>query len=612
MLSARLRIAGIAGHLSRGPGESATDDQTVVTESKNDTAVSAQTSNSAGIVYRTELDPVSFLKRSALVFPTQTAVVYRDTSFTYAQFSERARRLAAALVYMKATVVAVLLPNIPAMLDAYFGVPLSRAVLVPINTRLNSDEIEYILQKSKTDVLIIDKELSHLVTPFVEGVHNGAKSFNGTAAVSSSSATDLKRVIVVEDSGRPENDPYERVLHTAVKEGRQVPSLDDFPKLQSEDDIVCVCFTSGTTGRPKGVMLHYRGAYLNALSELLEMNMTSSSRYLWTLPMFHAGGWCFPWAVTAIGAVHVLLRKIDYPEIWRLLKTCGITHYCAAPTVQTFILNDPARERLPQPVKTMIAGAPPSPTLLGGLMDINITPVHVYGLTETFGPSAVCSWQEAWTRDNVSAEDQARFLSRQGQGFITGDMIRVVDPITLKDVPRDGNTMGEVVFTGNLVMAGYLHDKEASDKAFKGGVFHSGDLGVMHADGYVELRDRMKDIIISGGENISTIEVENAVSSHPQVLEACVVSSPDSVWGERPVVYLTLRTKVGNKEDEEALKTDIFQHLRQRLAGFKMPKAINVMSELPKTSTGKIQKYVVRQMEWAKNGHAATGVKKIN
>ncbi|KAI9326568.1 AMP-dependent synthetase and ligase [Zopfochytrium polystomum] len=582
-------------------------------------AASTTSSPSATTVipYRTELNPLSFLRRTALLYPNKPAALYNSLSISYGSLASRSRRLATGLqTALKGCpgnstlggrcVVAVLLFNTPAMLDAFFGLPLVGAVMVAINTRLNADEVQYILQKSKANILIVDRELLPLI-PTVP-VSANATSPTGIVPVKADSIPSLSSVLVVDDHPeQPEKDRYERFLVTAGK--AELP-FDAFPKLKAEDDIIAVNFTSGTTGRPKGVMYHYRGAYLNALSELIEIGMNSDSKYLWTLPMFHASGWCFPWAVTAAGAAHVLLRKIDYAEIWRLFNAHGITHFCAAPTVQTFIVNHPSAKRLPHQVKTMVAAAPPSPTLLEAMMALNILPVHVYGLTETYGPSAVCAWQTEWK--SLPVHEQAQFLSRQGHGFPTADEVRVIDPATGKDVPMDGNTMGEVVFSGNLVMAGYLDDPEATAKAFQGGVFHTGDLGVRHADGYVELRDRMKDIIISGGENISTIEVENAVTAHPLVLEACVVSTPDATWGERPVAYLTLKTRVApNTPAMEAVKSDLTKHLRAQLAGFKMPARLEIVDELPKTSTGKVQKYVVRDMEWKRAGKDVKG-KKIN
>jgi fatty-acyl-CoA synthase len=332
-------------------------------------------------------------------------------------------------------------------------------------------------------------------------------------------------------------------------------------------------------------------SYLNALAEVIETGLTSSSVYLWTLPMFHCNGWCFTWAVTAVGGTHVCLRKVDPDLIWDLFETEGVTHYNGAPTVQIFLVNHPRAHRLAQQVTVTVAGAPPSPTLLGQLKELNIRPIHVYGLTETYGPHTVCEWRPEW--DQLPHAEQARLLARQGQNNVTADPVRIIDE-KMQDVPRDAQTMGEVAMRGNNVMKGYYNDPEATARAFTGGWFHSGDMGVWHPDGYIELRDRAKDIIISGGENISTIEVEQTVAQHPAVMECAVVAIPDEKWGERPKAFVTL------KPGQTATEQEIIAFCRQRLAHFKCPVAVE-FGPLPKTSTGKIQKYVLREKEW--KGH---------
>ncbi|HEX9819245.1 MAG TPA: acyl--CoA ligase family protein [Methylomirabilota bacterium] len=516
--------------------------------------------------YRTELTPVSFLRRSAYVFPDKTAVVHGERRYSYRQFEERANRLASglrALGLRHLDRVAAILPNIPAMLDIHFGVPAAGLVIVPINTRLGSDEIGYILRHSGARALFVDQELEGLVKPL---------DLSGLT------------VIRVDDTGTA-GDPYEDFL------AAQSPAPGE-PALEDEMETISINYTSGTTGRPKGVMLHHRGAYLNAVGEIVETGMTFESTYLWTLPMFHCNGWCFTWGVTAMAATHVCLRRVDPGRIWDLIDGEGITHYCGAPTVQIGIVNDPRAHALTRPVTCAVAGAPPSPTLLGRLKALGFRPVHVYGLTETYGPHTVCAWHAEW--DRLPAEEMARHAARQGQGYVLFDLVRVVDD-AMNDVPMDGETLGEVVMRGNNVMKGYFEQPEASAEAFRGGWFHSGDLAVWHPDGYIELRDRKKDIIISGGENISTIEVEQTVARHPAVLECAVVAVPDARWGERPKAFVTL------KPGTTATEAEVIEFCRGHIAHFKCPAAVE-FGDLPKTSTGKVQKFVLRDREW--QGHA--------
>jgi len=516
-------------------------------------------------VYRTELTPVSFLERSAYVFPQKTAVVHGRRRYTYGQLEERVNRLASALRgagLARNDRVAFLCPNIPAMLEAHYGVPAAGGVLVAINIRLNSDEVGYILKHSGSRFLFVDAEFEPVVKPL--------------------DLTGL-RVIRVDDTGET-GDPYEDFLQTGSPE--RVESW-----LQDEEEMLSINYTSGTTGRPKGVMYSHRGAWINAIGEVIEARMSFDTKYLWTLPMFHCNGWCFTWGVTAVAGTHVCLRRVEPARVWELIDTEGITHYNGAPTVHIGVVNDPKAHTLERPVTVCVAGAPPSPTLLGRLRELGFRPVHVYGLTETYGPHTVCAWHEEW--DALPAEERARLAARQGQGYALFDLVRVVDA-NMNDVPRDAQTLGEVIMRGNNVMMGYFEQRDATAEAFRGGWFHSGDIAVWHPDGYVELRDRKKDIIISGGENISTIEVEQAVAKHPAVLECAVVAIPDEKWGERPKAFVTL------KPGQKATETEVIEFCRQHIAHFKCPAAVE-FGDLPKTSTGKVQKFVLREKEW--KGH---------
>jgi fatty-acyl-CoA synthase len=388
------------------------------------------------------------------------------------------------------------------------------------------------------------------------------------------------QVVVVEDTGEP-SDGYEDFLAASSAE----PTVS---WLEDEEETISINYTSGTTGRPKGVMYTYRGAFLNALGEVIETGMNFNSVYLWTLPMFHCNGWCFTWAVTSVSGTHVCLRKVDPDLIWDLFEKEGITHYNGAPTVQISLVNHPKAKPMDRQITVTVAGAPPSPTILGQLKALNFRPIHVYGLTETYGPFTICEWHPEWSE--LSPEDQAQKMARQGLSYLTYDNVRIVDG-EMGDVPANADVMGEVVMRGNGVMKGYFEQPEATDEAFKGGWFHSGDIGVRHPDGYIELRDRKKDIIISGGENISTIEVEQTIAKHPAVLEVAVVAIPDEKWGERPKAFVTL------KPGQSVTAQEIIAFCKQHLASFKAPASVE-FGELPKTSTGKVQKFVLREKEW--------------
>jgi fatty-acyl-CoA synthase len=531
----------------------------------------------------TELTPLSFLARSAGVYPDKTAIVHGTARWTYAGFARDVQRLARGLRasgVRPGDRVACLLPNVPAMLHAHFGVPLAGAVLVAVNTRLSAEEVRYILDHSGATVLVVDSALTGAVEPIRHQLET------------------VREIVVHVDPEGPDGgsapDGYAELLARG-DQGEDLPwAVDD------ERGTISINYTSGTTGRPKGVQYHHRGAYLNSLGEIVHSDHDPSSVYLWTLPMFHCNGWCTPWGITAIGGTHVCLREVRGDAIWRLIDEHRVTHLNGAPTVVTTIMNAPEARILDYALVVTTAGAPPSPTTILEMERLGFRVVHVYGLTETYGPYTVCQWQEDWAA--LEPTERARRQSRQGVGMIQADPVRVVEvladdvadwaAVELVDVPRDGTTMGEIVMHGNNVMSGYYRDPDATAKAFAGGWYHSGDLGVMHPDGYVELRDRAKDVIISGGENISTVEVEQAVLAHPAVLEAAVVGVPDERWGERPKAFVILR------QGRSAEPEEIIEHVKTAIARYKAPRDVEVVAELPKTSTGKIQKFELRAKEW--------------
>jgi len=533
------------------------------------------TQDSTADTWFSPLTPLAFLQRSAEVFPDKDAIVYGDQHLTYRDFAAEATRLARALIASGVTAgdrVAYLLPNIPQMLVAHFGVPLAGGVLVAINTRLATAEVRHILRHSGAKVLVVDSALHASVAEVA-----GDKNLD----------LDLDIVTIEDPASGAQPDPavggigYDDLLARG--------SDDPLPwTVDDERSTISINYTSGTTGQPKGVMYHHRGAYLNAMAEVIHSGHSPQSRYLWTLPMFHCNGWCTAWALAAIGGTQVCLRAVDPAEIWRLLDAEDITHLNGAPTVLVSIANADQAQPLDRPVVVTTAGAPPSPTVIGRLTELGARLVHVYGLTETYGPYSVCEWQDGWAE--LDPDERSRMQSRQGVGMLVTDGVRVVDE-DMTDVPRDGETMGEVVMRGNNVMSGYYADPEATAEAFRGGWFHSGDLAVQHPNGYIELRDRSKDIIVSGGENISTIETENAVASHESVLEVAVVGVPDDKWGERPKAYVVLQAGAEVAED------DILEHVRTQLARYKVPDSVEFVDELPKTSTGKVQKFALREQE---------------
>ena len=518
------------------------------------------------------LNPQSLLERSAFVYPDKTAVVYGDRCYTYAQLYDRVNRLAGALKNVgvaRGDKVAFLVPNLPAMLEGHYGPLRLGAVLVPINFRLSAREIAYILRHSEAKVLVFDSELAPTVRALKDEVP-------GVAVF----------VQVVDTAPQDEDVPgpdYETFLASA-------PPGDHRDELDSELDTISINYTSGTTGMPKGVQYSARGAYLAALGEVIETGLSWKSSYLWTLPMFHCNGWCFTWAVTAVGGTHVCLRRVDPPEVFRLIRQRGVTHMCCAPTVLTALYSSPEAEAQDlSGVTILTAGAPPAPQVIRTMEGMGAYIHHAYGLTETYGPHTICAVQPGW--DSLPVDERANLKARQGVPYVVAEPgLRVVDE-RMNDVTRDGQTMGEVVMRGNNVMLGYFKDPDATAAAFRGGWFHSGDLAVWHPDGYIELQDRAKDVIISGGENISSQQVEKVIIEHPSVLEACVVGVPDDRWGEVPKAFVVPRLGAEVTED------DIVQFTRQHIAHFKCPKYVE-FGELPKTATGKVQKYVLREKEW--------------
>ncbi|HDR8905841.1 TPA: acyl-CoA synthetase [Burkholderia multivorans] len=516
------------------------------------------------------LTPIDFLVRSAEVYGDRVAIVHGDVRRTWAETYARARRLASALAAAgvgRGETVAALLPNIPAMVEAHFGVPMAGAVLNTINTRLDAASVLFMLRHGEAKVLIVDTEYADIA-------QRAAQELPGLKLVSVADAmpADPARFAGAID--------YEAFVASGDPDYAWHPPADEW-------EAIALNYTSGTTGDPKGVVYHHRGAYLAAISNILEWDMPKHAVYLWTLPMFHCNGWCFPWAVAARAGVNVCLRKFDAKTVFDLIRRERVTHYCGAPIVQSAIANAPAelREGIDHTVHAMVAGAAPAPAVIAKMKEIGFDLLHVYGLTEVYGPATVCAKQAHW--DALSDDERARLNARQGVRYHLEAGATVLDPDTMAPVPADGETLGEIMFRGNICMKGYLKNEKATDEAFHGGSFHTGDLGVLTPDGYIRIKDRRKDIIISGGENISSIEVEDALYRHPAVAVAAVVAMPDPKWGEVPCAFVELRDGASATEEE------IVAHCRQLLAGFKVPKAVR-FGELPKTSTGKIQKFQLR------------------
>jgi fatty-acyl-CoA synthase len=520
--------------------------------------------------------PLTFIERAALVYPERLAVIHGDTERNWAQTYARCRQFASALDkygIQRFDTVAVMLPNIPAMVEAHFAVPMTGAVLCALNTRLDAPAIAFMLEHGEAKVVLVDPEFSKVMSdaltilkeknvslPYVIDVHDALYSGTGTA------------IGAIE---------YEKFLANGDPEfAYQLP--------EDEWDSICLNYTSGTTGNPKGVVYSHRGAYTNAISNILEWDMPRHPVYLWVLPLFHCNGWCFPWTVAARAGVNVCLRKVDAQNIFDAIRKYQVTHYCGAPIVHNMLINasDDLKKGITHRVSAMVAGAAPPAAMIEGMEKMGFDITHVYGLTETYGPASVCVKHDDWSSMDVG--ERARLNARQGLRYHLQHAALVMDPETMTPVPADGETMGEIMFRGNIAMKGYLKNDKATQEAFAGGWFHSGDLAVMYPDGYIKIKDRSKDIIISGGENISSIEVEDVLYRHPAVLAAAVVAKPDPKWGETPCAFIEL--KVG----AQATPEEIHAHCKKHLAGFKVPRAV-VFGEIPKTATGKIQKFELRK-----------------
>ncbi|MCV6609720.1 MAG: acyl-CoA synthetase [Amphritea sp.] len=519
------------------------------------------------------LSPVGFIERAASVYPDHPAVVYGSVQRSWKETYQRCLRLASALQQRgigEGDTVAVMLPNIPEMLELHFAVPMIGAVLNTQNTRLDAETVSFMLEHGRAKVMITDREFS-------------------TTAERALKMSQQQPLVIDVDDPQFEGGKllgqitYEQLLNEGDEQFDWQPPADEW-------QAIALNYTSGTTGNPKGVVYHHRGAYLNAMSNILGQNLPPHAVYLWTLPMFHCNGWCYPWAVTAVAGTHVCLRHLQPERVFSAIQDHGVTHFCGAPVVLNMLLNAAPDDGpiVDHPVTVTTGGAAPPAAIIEGIEALGIQVVHAYGLTETYGPSVFCSYQQAW--DELPMDQRAAKMARQGVRAPGMAELMVADPLTLEPVNRDGTVMGEVMMRGNTMMKGYLQNPSASAEAFSGGWFHTGDLAVWHADGYIEVKDRSKDVIISGGENISTIEVEDILFRHPAILEAAVVAQPDDHWGEVPCAVVTLKP-----EHDEVDAESIISFCRDNMAHFKCPKRV-VFAELPKTSTGKVQKYALRQM----------------
>jgi fatty-acyl-CoA synthase len=520
------------------------------------------------------ISPLSFIERTAEVYPGRLAIVHGGLRQTWAQTYARTRQLASALQKAgigKNDTVAVMLPNTPPMVEAHFGVPMAGAVLNALNTRLDPEAIAFMLDHGEAKAVIVDPE------------------FAGTMAKALKLRTRTEPLLVIDVQDTlftGESQPIGSTTYEAFIASGDPAFAWQLPG--DEWDAIALNYTSGTTGNPKGVVYHHRGAAMNAISNVLEWDMPKHAVYLWTLPMFHCNGWCFPWTVAARAGVNVCLRRVEAQAIFDLMREHRVTHYCGAPIVQGLLVNAPATMKagIPSGIKAMVAGAAPPASMIEGMEQMGFDLTHVYGLTEVYGPATVCAKHDSWNQLDIG--ERARLNARQGVRYHLERDVRVLNPETMLPVPLDGETMGEIMFKGNIAMKGYLKNPKATQEAFAGGWFHSGDLAVQYADGYFKIKDRSKDIIISGGENISSIEVEDVLYRHPDVLAAAVVARPDPKWGETPCAFVEL--KFGAHTTPE----DIVRHCKQHLAGFKVPRFV-VFGELPKTSTGKIQKFELRK-----------------
>ncbi len=524
----------------------------------------------------TPLSPVSFVERSAEIFGDLTSVIHGQRRYTWSQTRERTARLAAALKSLgigRGHTVSAMLPNTPEMVEVHYAVPSLNAVLNTLNTRLDAALIAWQLNHCESQVLITDREFAPVIQQALAILKSEHK----------------KDIVVIDVCDSEYTGPGDRLGTFEYETWLDAhPPLDKLEGPKDEWDAIAVSYTSGTTGDPKGVVTHHRGAYLNSVSNVATWTMPHFPIYLWTLPMFHCNGWCFPWTVAMLAGTHVCLRRVEAQPILDAMRQQGITHYCAAPIVHSLIYNAPdaMRTGITQQVKGMVAGAAPPAAMIEGMAKIGFDITHVYGLTEVYGPASVAVKRESWTHQSLS--EQTRLNGRQGVRYVLQEGMTVLNPETLEECPADGSTMGEIMFKGNIVMKGYLKNPKATQEAFAGGWFHTGDLAVMESDRYVKIKDRSKDIIISGGENISSLEVEDALYRHPSVLACAVVAKPDVKWGESPVAFIEL--KVGTAVTQE----DLILHCKSLLAGYKVPKDIR-FEEIPKTSTGKIQKFQLRE-----------------
>ena len=523
------------------------------------------------------LSPLRYLERAAYIYPHQNAIIHgsrqitwRETYLRCCQFAHQLQNLGIS----KNDTVSVLLPNVPAMLEAHFAVPMSGAVLNTLNTRLDAKTLAFMLDHAESKVLLVDPEFAALAKEALQMVNHEIYVIDVSDAEYEHAANALSIGQIEYETWLAAGDPnFEWHLP------------------QDEWDAISLNYTSGTTGNPKGVVYHHRGAYINAASNIIACGMTPRATYLWTLPLFHCNGWCFAWTMAANGGTNICLRKVDPELIFKLIAEHKVDYFCGAPIVLSMLINTPEQKKtqFDHRVEVMVAGAAPPAAIIEGMRNIGINVTHVYGLTETYGPSALCASQAGWS--DLSIQEQAQLHSRQGVPYPLQDGMKVLDPETMQPVPKDGKTMGEIMFRGNIVMKGYLKNPEATAEAFAGGWFHTGDLAVCQPDGYAKITDRSKDVIISGGENISSLEVEEVLYQHPAVLTAAVVAKPDPRWQEVPCAFIEL------KEGKQVSPEEIIAYCSQHLARFKVPKDV-VITEIPKTSTGKLQKFVLR--EWAK------------